>query len=162
IGVSARTNGDLPAEHLPFKSILTVLFPDRWGRPSGVEIEPFPNAQYLERTFYPGVVALLLAALAWFRRDMWRQMAPFAMVALRVPGIYWLAVHLPVLKQVEAQRLHFTFEFAVAVLAAFGLQSLLEAPSGSRTRFAVPLVAVVLGLVALATAGIGAGDVGRL
>ncbi len=173
VGVAERRSGELPGQQMPFGIVQTVLFPDRWGRPSAVEFEPFrvsafESAQFIERTFYPGAVALLLAMLAAFRRDAWRQMAPFALrgilglaIALRAPGLHWLVMHLPVLSLVEPQRLHFLFEFAVAVLAAFGLQTLIDAPRGSRWRLAIPLVALLVGGLAMATAGADPGDLGR-
>lgn len=172
VGVLARRSNSLPGQHIPLTALQTVALPDRWGRPSGYENVAavahgrfgFPN--YNERTFYAGVVALLLAGIALVSPGQWRRKAPFALlgalglgVALRAPGLWWLATHLPVLSSVEAERLHFAFEFAVAVLAAFGLQALLDRPRGERRRFAVLLVALLGGALAVVTAHVGGADV---
>ncbi len=174
VGVLARQAGSLPGARMPLAAIETVIFPDRWGRPSAFETpldpvhNPFGLINYNERTFYAGVVALLLACVGLVSRDAWRRKAPFALLALLglaipldAPGLHWLATRPPVLDSVSPQRLHFAFELAVAVLAAFGLQSLLDAPAQARRRLAVPLVALAIGIYAVATAGAQPGDVGR-
>jgi hypothetical protein len=174
VGVLARRAGELPAQHMPFTAIETVLFPDRWGRPSAYENatdlvhNPFGVVNFNERTFYAGVVALLLACVGLVSRRTWRRTLPFALigvlglaVALRVPGPYWLATHLPGLDSVEPERLHFAFEFAVALLAAFGLQALIDAPAGERRRLAVPAVALLVGAFALASTGASWTDAGH-
>jgi membrane protein YfhO len=172
VGVLARTTAGLPGQHLPFSSLKTAVFPDWWGRPSA--IEPASDASnalalfvdYSERTFYAGTVALLLACVGLLARGEWRRKAPFVVLgvagmalALRAPGLYWLYTHLPVLKDVEAQRLHFAFELGVALLAAFGLQALLDGPLRARAWLGVPLLAVAGGAFALATAHPQPGDV---
>jgi len=171
VGVLARRAGELPAQHMPFRAIESVLFPDRWGRPSAYEDaahNPFGVINFNERTFYAGVVALLLACVGVLSRSTRRRALPFATigllglaVTLHVPGPFWLATHLPGLDSVEPERLHFAFEFAVAMLAGCGLQALLETPRGERARLAVPAVALLVGLYALATAGASAADAGH-
>jgi hypothetical protein len=175
VGVLARREGALPGAHMPFAALRTVLFPDWWGRPSAIEgvgdpaRNPVATINYNERTFYAGVVALLLACVGLLARGGWRRKAPFALlgvlglaIPLGAPGLHWLATHLPVLESVSAHRLHFAFELAVALLAGFGLQALLDAPRGERRRLLVPLAALLAGIVALAGAGAGAGDAGRV
>ena len=166
VGVLARKGENLAGQRIPLDAIQSVIFPDRWGRPSAFENvadaahNPFGVVNYNERTFYPGVVALLLACVGLLARGGWARKGPLALLAfvglavpLHVPGLYWAATRLPVLELVEPQRLHFAFELAVAVLAAYGLQAVLDAPRGERRRLAVPLVALLLGAFALATAG---------
>jgi hypothetical protein len=176
VGTSAREGaaGTLPGlSEMPLDMIRTVLVPDWWGRPSGFETGPSPthtiNLNYLERTFYAGLVPLLLACMAVGWRSAWRRIAPFAVLgaialatALHAPGLWWLATHLPVVKLVQNQRAHFVFELAVAVLAAFGLQALLDRPSGQRWRIAVPFGAIVLGLGLLTASSASGGDLGRV
>jgi hypothetical protein len=174
VGVLARQNGSLPGERLPFSSLKTVVFPDWWGRPNALEApldasnQAAISANFAERTFYAGTVALLLACVGLLARGDWRRKAPFVAIgllglaiALRAPGLLWVVTHLPVLKQVEPQRLHLAFELAVAVLAAFGLQALLGGSLGDRRWVAVPLLALAGGLFALATVHPHAGDVGH-
>jgi hypothetical protein len=176
IGTVARKGGQgtLPGSTMPIDTITTVLFPDWWGRPTGIEVEPaleHPGTlvNYNERTFYAGIVALLLACVGLLGREGWRRKAPFVLLgagglatALHAPVLYWLATHLPVLEQVQSQRLHFLFAFAVAVLAAFGLDAVLKRPEGERLRAVVPLVAIGVGLIALGFADIQPGDVGHV
>jgi hypothetical protein len=167
VGTLARkgAQGDLPGlRHMPFAAIRTALFPDWWGRPSGFEGSGSPantmGLNYEERTFYAGVVALLLTAIGLTNRAALRRQAPFLIlgglglaIALHAPGLWWLVTHLPALELVENQRLHFVFELAVAVLAGFGLQALLDRPADRRRQLAVVLAGIGVGLIAAATSG---------
>lgn len=176
VGTLARRGGKgtLPGlDHMPFGAIRTPLFPDWWGRPSGFETPTSPlhtgNVNYQERTFYAGVVALLLAAVGFTNRSALRRQAPLAIlgalglaIALHAPGLWWLAGHLPPLSLVENQRLHFVFELAVAVLAGFGLQAVLERPQERGRQLAVAIAAIGMGLLAAATAGASWADVERV
>jgi hypothetical protein len=161
LGVAARHTGQLPGARMPFKVAASALFPDWWGRSGRIDAPVTPSnlaaiqANYCERTFYAGAVALVLAGIGLVARRSWRRTLPFAIVgliglaiAVRVPGLIWLATHLPVLESVGPHRLVFAFELAVAVLAAFGLQEILDAPTGVRWRLVVVLVAGVVALVA--------------
>jgi hypothetical protein len=175
VGTLARKggHGTMPGlDHMPFGAIRTPLFPDWWGRPSGFETPGSPlhtgNVNYQERTFYAGVVALLLAAIGFTNRSALRRQAPLAIlgalglaIALHAPGLWWLASHLPALNLVENQRLHFVFELAVALLAAFGLQAVLERRERSR-QLAVPLIALGVGAIAAVTSGASAADAERV
>jgi hypothetical protein len=177
VGTLARRNSHGPnslpgLDRMPFGAIRTPLFPDWWGRPSGLETADSPvhsmNVNYQERTFYAGAVALVLAAIGLTDRSRLRRQAPFLIlgglglaIALHAPVLWWLVTHLPVLELVENQRLHFVFELAVAVLAAFGLQAVIERPHERRRQLAVALGAVTVGLVAAALTHRSPGDVGR-
>jgi hypothetical protein len=175
IGTNARAGGQttLPgAAHMPLAMARTVLFPDWWGRPSAIEAAAGPTQtlelNYQERTFYAGVVTLLLACVALTTRRDWRAKAPFAVIGvlalaitIHTPGLFQLVEHLPVLELVENQRLHAVFELMLPVLGAFGLQELLDRPRGQRARLAVPLGALAVALIAAATAGARAADVGH-
>jgi hypothetical protein len=172
IGTLARKGGHstLPGSVMPVDAIKTTILPDWWGRPSSIETRLTTEflathstaaaVNYNERTFYAGVVALLLACIGLAGRAGWRRKAPFAAlgfvglaVPLHFPVVYQLVEHLPGLELVQNQRMHFLFEMAAAVLAAFGLQALLERPAGDRTRLALALGGVAVGLVALAVLG---------
>ncbi|HKG02610.1 MAG TPA: YfhO family protein [Conexibacter sp.] len=177
VGTLARRSGhgeySLPGlDRMPFGMIRTPLFPDWWGRPSGLETADSPlhsiNLNYEERTFYAGVVALLLAAIGLTNRAALRRQAPFLIlgglglaIALHAPGLWWLVTHLPALQLVENQRLHFVFELAIAVLAAFGLQAVLERPQERGRQLAVALAGIGVALIAAALAHVGPGDVGH-
>jgi membrane protein YfhO len=175
MGTIARSSesSTLPGlRHMPFAMARTVLFPDWWGRPSAFETSGSPlhtmNLNYGERTFYAGVVTVLLACVGLVWRGAWRRSLPFAVlgvlglaIAIHVPGLFQLVEALPVIGVVQNQRLHFVFELAAAVLAAFGCQALLERPRGERLRLAVPLLAVLAGAIAWGTAGASLADVGR-
>ncbi len=181
LGTLARQggHGTIPGSSMPFSASRTVVFPDWWGRPSALSATDAPRTSisptaavevnYNERTFYAGVVALLLAIVALATRGGWRRKAPFAIlmfiglaIPLHMPGLYTLLEHLPVFKLVQNQRLHFAFELATAVLAAFGLQALLDRPQGDRARFAVPAAAILVGVAAFALIGPSGSDVGHL
>jgi len=176
VGTLARRGGrgTLPGlDHMPFGAIRTPLFPDWWGRPSGFETPTSPlfsgNVNYQERTFYAGVVALLLAVIGCTNRSALRRQAPLLVVgglalalALHAPGLWWLASHLPPLDQVENQRLHFVFELAVALLAAFGLQAVLERPQERGRQLGVALGALAVGVIAALTSGASTAAVERV
>jgi hypothetical protein len=174
IGTLARSHGrgTLPGTQMPFTTIRTVLFPDWWGRPSGTELgapitELAPGVlvgvNYNERTFYAGAVGLLLALVGVAAGGRWRGKGPFAVLAvlglaipLHTPGLYQLVTHLPAFELVQNQRLHFVWAMGTAVLAAFGLQALLDRPAGDWRRLAVGVAALLLGVGMLATAVSGA------
>jgi hypothetical protein len=180
LGTIARQggHGTIPGSSMPFSASRTVLFPDWWGRPSAVMATNAPysvigagvvEVNYNERTFYAGVVALLLACVGLATRGSWRRKAPFAVlmfiglaIPLHTPGLYTGLEHLPVFKLVQNQRLHFAFELGTAVLAAFGLQAVLDRPEGERARFAVPAAALVLGVVVLVLIGPSGTEVSKL
>ncbi len=177
VGTLARRNSGGPnslpgLDRMPFGAIRTPLFPDWWGRPSGFETATSPlhsmNVNYQERTFYAGAVALVLAAVGLTNRSALRRQAPFLIlgglglaIALHEPVLWWLVTHLPVLELVENQRLHFVFELAVAVLAAFGLQAVIERPRERGRQLAVALGALAVGLIAASLTHLSPGDVGR-
>jgi hypothetical protein len=166
LGTQARAGGgELPGTHMPLGALLSTVFPDWWGRPSALAVEgPRFHAQagldvevtFNERTFFAGVVALLLAAVALLAPGRRPAQLPFVVlgvlalaVPLHAPGIYWLVEHLPGFALVQNQRMHFVFELAVAVLAAFGLDALLDGRAGRRVQLA-PLGALLVAAVAVA------------
>ncbi len=165
IGVQARIgeNDTIPGQNLPLGTIRTALFPDWWGRASDLSTNGPQN--YVERTFYAGGVATLLAAMALVSRGNWRRKAPFALLAgiglavpLHAPVLLWLATHLPVLRQVQFQRMILLYCFGVTVLAAFGLQRLLDAPRERRRAAGVLAAGGAIGLAALAAASVSVAD----
>ncbi|HEU4701504.1 MAG TPA: hypothetical protein VFS37_03405, partial [Conexibacter sp.] len=177
VGTAARAQGrgTLPGTQMPLTVIRTVFFPDWWGRPSGHEatgpvyvIGPRLAAplNYNERTFYVGTVGLLLGLLGACAPGRWRRKGPFVVLAalglaipLHFPGLWQLITHLPVFEQVQNQRLHFVWAMGVSVLAAFGMQALIERTGDVRRRAAIVVAALVLGAVAFVGAGPSAGDV---
>lgn len=168
IGIQARTgfNASIPGAELPFGAIRTALFPDWWGRPSALSLAG--PANYNERTFYAGAVATILALIALASPGAWRRKAPFAVlggiglaVPLHAPGLFWLATNLPLLRQVQFQRMLLLFVFAAAVLGAFGLQHLLDAPRQRARTWIVLGACALIGLLALATSPVSGQDVGE-
>ncbi len=170
IGTLARSHGrgTLPGTQMPFTAIRTVLFPDWWGRPSSYEhgapvsqLAPgvFVGLNYNERTFYAGAVGLLFAVVGVAAAGRWRHKGPFVAlgvlalaITMHFPGLYQLVTNLPVFEKVQNQRLHFVWAMGMSVLAAFGLQGLLDAPAGDRRRLAVGAGAAALGAVMLVVA----------
>lgn len=180
IGTIARSHGSgtLPGTTMPLTTIRTTLFPDWWGRVGHVVASTQPTARisslvaiyvnYNERTFYAGGVAVVMALVGLVASGGWRRKGPFVVLAalglaipLHFPGLYQLVTHLPAFELVQNQRLHFVWALAVAVLAAFGLQAVLERPEGDRRRLAALLAALSVGLVALFATGASGRDVGH-
>ena len=146
-------------------ALRTALFPDWWGRPSE-QVRMGPS-EYRERTFYAGAVSLVLALVALAAPGGWRRKAPFvllaalgAAVALRTPGLWWLAIHLPLFDRIQNGRILLWFAFAVPVLAAFGLQALLDRAVSARRLAAVLAAAAVAALVAIASVQLDGDAVG--
>lgn len=151
---------------IPWGSLLAAVFPDWWGRPSEALFEGGPTS-YNERAFYAGTVALLFAALALISRGAWHRKAPFlALLALglTVPvdpsPVRSLIVMLPGFDRVQNARMVLWFAFAVAVLAAFGLQAALEAPRRQARAWAAVGLAVAAGAAAIVSIDLAPGDVG--
>jgi hypothetical protein len=158
VGIAARRNGSPSylSSMIPWHALRTALFPDWWGRPSE-HVAAGPST-YRERTFYAGSVALLLAGVALVAPGAWRRKAPFAVlavlgaaIAVRTPGLWDLVIRLPLFDQVQNGRILLWFTFAVPLLAAFGLQALLDDPGLVRRAAAVLGVGALAGLVAIAS-----------
>jgi len=143
---------------LPTSTLKTALFPDWWGRPSGSDAGGPSN--FVERTMYAGTVALLLAGLGLTLTRDWRRKLPFAVigalglaVSFGLPVIHTLVVHVPLFDSVNDQRMVLLFEFAVSVLAAFGLQALGDAtPSVKLSGSGVIGAGVIAAVIALVAA----------
>jgi hypothetical protein len=143
---------------MPLSTLKTALFPGWWGRPDHIE---FPVAfNYAERTLYAGTAALILAVAALIRRSEWRRTLPLASVGalglavpLGAPGVHWFVVHLPLFDMVTDNRMIFLFEFAVVMLAGFGLQSLLDAPNDQRRVWLTVAAGVAVSVVAVVAMG---------
>lgn len=134
IGLAYREGGGFV---MPWSALRTVLFPDWWGRPS--EMNYGGPVNYVERTLYVGTITLLFAVVALTMRDEWRRKLPFlviaalgVMVPFAVPGVHGVFVSLPLFSSVQDARMIFWLQFGVAMLSAFGLQTLID--SGGRVR----------------------------
>jgi len=137
---------------LPSSALKTALFPGWWGRPS--EGNAGGPLNYVERTLYVGTAALVLCGLGLTFRSEWRRKLPFAAIGIVGLGVPFgfpilraVVIHLPAFSSVEDSRMIVLFEFATAVLAAFGAQAIVDAASDIRRR-----ALLVLGSVAVAVA----------
>lgn len=163
VGALARQHGSpgFASSTLTPGALRTALFPDWWGRPSE-QLAGGP-ANYRERTFYAGAVALVLAAIAVATAGGWRRKAPFALlaalgaaVALRTPGLWDLVIHLPAFDRIQNGRALLLFQLGVAVLAGFGVQALRDAAIPRARLVAVLATALLAALLAMV--GLPAGD----
>ena len=137
----------------PLRSLITVAFPNWWGRPSGYAIGGAPG-NYNMVNMDAGTVALLLAAVAVCSRGGWRtKLAPAGLAALGVasflgmPPLPFIYTHLPGFDRSRNQLLIVLFDLGVAVLAAHGLERVLD-----RSRSRWPVVGVTAAGVAVAIA----------
>lgn len=156
-GAAARRAGsaEFLGSRMGADALRAALFPDWWGRPSE-QVYAGP-AYYNERAFYAGAAAIVLAGIGLLAGGAWRRKAPFALLgalgaalAVRVPGLHEGVTSLPLFDAVQNQRILLWFALAVSVLAAFGLQAVLDAPRPWRAWLAVALAAVPV-LIALAS-----------
>ncbi|MFL5818258.1 MAG: YfhO family protein [Conexibacter sp.] len=166
VGADAREHGAaiFPSSHMPAGVARSVLFPEWWGRPSeGVSLGP-QTAFYRERTFYAGAITVALALLALLTPGAWRRKAPFAAlavlglaIALRTPGLYDAVVRLPGFDRVQNARIQLWFQLAFSVLAAFGLQSVLDARGRIGRAWIAPAAILLAAVAAIAAVGPSAG-----
>ena len=150
-GAASRTGGTFS---LPWSAAKTVLFPDWWED----RTLPLPGpVNYNVRTFYVGTGTLLLAFVALLSRGRYREKLALVLLAaigvgasFGVPVIHWVVAHLPPLDETTTWYMLLWFEVAVPVLAAFGLQSLLDSPRRQRVAWGSLAGAAVVALIAVA------------
>ena len=136
-------------EALPRSAANAFAFPELWGRPDKFETGTGPS-NFQERTGYFGVLPLLLALAGLTVRPARRQVF-FALAGAAAVGIVFIqriassVDELPGLTSTNLGRCLILIVFCGAVLAAFGLQRLIEADRRERLRIAV----VAAGMVAL-------------
>lgn len=148
-GAASRIGGQ---STLPWSALKTALFPAWWE----IRTLPLPGpANYNERTFYVGAAALLLACTAMISRERWREKLPLVLLAtigvaaaFGLPVIHWVTAHVPPLNRATTARMLLWFELAVPVLAAFGLQALIDAPRRQRTAWMILAAAAAVALLA--------------
>jgi hypothetical protein len=144
----------------PVRSLVTVAFPNWWGRPSGY-VTPGAPHNYNMVNMYAGTVALVLAAVALLGRSGWRRMlAPAVLAALGVacdlgvPPLPWVFGHVPGFDHARNQLLVVLLDLGVAVLSGFGVDRLCDRRRPARTAVALTAAA------ALAVAAAGAASAG--
>jgi hypothetical protein len=128
---------------LPGRSLLTLVFPEWWGRPdrAGLSLGP---ANFTERTLYVGALPLLLAVAGLFaRRPRGPQLFFSAMgvvallVAVNTGPLTKGIRHIPILHSANLNRLLVLASFALAMLAAYGCERLLRASAEERRRMLI-------------------------
>jgi hypothetical protein len=163
-GAAIRTHGasTFPGATMPVGIARTILFPDWWGRPSAADLGG--PANYNERTLYAGTVAVLLAAVALLARGGWRRKAPFTVLAaiglaapLGVQPLHALLDNVPPFDTVQNQRMLLLFLFGIAVLAAFGVQAVIDERRATLRTWGV----IAAGIVAAAIAVVSIDPAGR-
>jgi hypothetical protein len=149
---------------LPTKVGITLAFPEYWGPPD----RPVTGApsNFTERTLYVGALPALLALGGLFAARPRGPQLFFAglglasiAVALDTGPVSLLVGELPVLDQVALHRVLILASFAIAMLAAFGLQSLLDGTGRRRMLIAVAVGAALPAAAVLAAHPSWAGDV---
>ena len=119
----------------------TLVSPDLFGNPAhGLWWAPGITFNYNEVNTYCGAVALLLTPLALLSPSAGRRRWALFLLALaalaagvvyRAPLLYDAAQALPFLRNAANHRLLLVVQFALALLAALGVEALREAPAGS-------------------------------
>ena len=115
-----------------WKTLVLALVPDFFGNPTWhMGAPPLVDRGYNELALYVGAIPLVLAVLALWRRRtaptiFFGAVALVALgMALRLP-FFALLDALPVLRVAQNGRLRVEYAFAVAVLAGYGLDALVQ------------------------------------
>ena len=156
--LTARAASHPGAAHLPLKALATWLIPNGQGNPAidGALGRP-PN--YLESAGYIGVGALCLGLLAPFLA--WRRhrsvVVALVVAALALAGVIYgvltpIAAHLPLFASANSVRLLVDLCLVMAMLAALGLDALLD--WRPRWTLPTPLTLAALGVGLLAVTGV--------
>jgi hypothetical protein len=144
---------------LPVESGASLFFPELWGRPDRAQLPTFGPGNFTERTFYLGALPTLLAIAGLVARRPRGPQLFFAglavtglVAALDTGPVYDLIAGLPLLDRMNVTRALVLASFALAMLAAFGVECLVSGTSAERRRMlgAAGAVVVVPVLVVLA------------
>jgi hypothetical protein len=141
-------NSERGGQALPRAVANAFAFPELWGRPDKFETVG-GQSNFQERTGYFGVLPLLFA-LAGFCARPTRVQVFFAGAGLVAAAVVFSQAiagavgHLPAFSSTNTWRCLILIVFCGAMLAAFGLQRLIEADRRERVRMAVLVGAVVL------------------
>jgi hypothetical protein len=129
-----------------------LFVPALWGRGTGSVTGTILT---LNRYIYVGALPIVLAGVALLTRRSGQRIALAGFgavslaVALGVPGLFDLVQHLPGFKQADDRRLILVFQLAVALLAGFGLDDLMERMRRGTTRSLRGPVLIAAGFVLL-------------
>ena len=141
---------------LPPKVGLSLAFPEYWGRPDGPALTPDEPSNFTERTLYVGALPALLALAGMFAARPRGPQLFFAgltlaslAVALDTGPVSAIVGDLPILDQVALHRVLVLAGFGIAMLAAYGLQHLLDGTGHRRMLIAAALAAALPPLVIL-------------
>jgi Bacterial membrane protein YfhO len=141
---------------IPFSAVLTLVAPEWWGRPDGLQVAGPSN--FTERTLYAGALPTLLALAGLVVRRPDGAQRFLVVLAVVAVAISWdtgpiasVVGDVPGLAAINVTRALVLAAFALAVLAGFGLQRLADATAGERRRMlwvtaagaAVPVVVAV-------------------
>ena len=149
----------------PGAGLISIFFPDYWGRPTGANVVGPSN--FSERTFYAGAITLLLAGIALSTPRSVRRFAP--LLVLGVLGLLSatdatdtskIVSDLPLIGQTVIARMHFLFGFALAILGAAGLDALIKRLVPLRYLWTALAIAAGLGLAVLLAISPSPGDFG--
>jgi hypothetical protein len=132
---------------LPRSTLNAIVFPEFWGRPDKFQVADSPSS-FQERTGYFGVLPLLLAVAGLTVRPA-REQLFFAAAAIGAALVVWVQTvaelldGLPGFESVNLWRSLILIVFCGSVLAAFGLQRLLEASRAERLRMTAVMGTIV-------------------
>ena len=143
--------------HLAMGALVTYFLPDYWGRPTGPQTEGFS----VVRAFYAGALPLMLAAWAVLKPSRERiAIAAGCVLATAIvvgfPGIFQIVTAIPGFNHAYNQRLIVVGLLALALLAGWGLDDVMEGVRRPRLLIGGALAILVVPVVhVLATAGVG-------
>ncbi|HYH58762.1 MAG TPA: YfhO family protein [Thermoleophilaceae bacterium] len=121
-GTEAERGVDAPQR----RGLLSLAFPELWGRPDKIDVDPAGPLNFVERTIYIGALPLMLAAVALAlprRRTLLLLAGAVAAtwLAVYMPATNWIR-DLPLLEAMNLDRLLILLVFALALLAGVGME----------------------------------------
>lgn len=137
--VGRATRGVSTGFTLPASASANVLLAGYHGYPTRGS-NYFGPSNYFETAAYVGLVALVLVCVALVHS--WRKPSVLGLSVVAVlcavlaysANIFHLLDHVPLLKTIQWTRALIVFDFALAILAGFGLQAVLDRSDGRATR----------------------------
>lgn len=139
----------ITATALPLQNLVTVFAPDFFGNPA---TNNFRQNNYDNSLAYGGIIVLVLASLAFFRKKTPSEIRFWGIAALgsllfSLPPLAYIlsALHIPILGTSYLSRATFIFEISLVILGAYGFEQFIAKPGVSKPKV-WPVIVLLAGI----------------